>query len=525
MFGNRRPARVSTWLIFALFFFVVPPTLLAVVGVMYRAVSAQTPHAGDNFQNVVQNKPDTPTNRSIGTRIGYPILPERASTDRAVGQPMALQSPSRYTTAGDRFVVVEHVIRPEVQSLVNELRSLDPDGTEHAKRMGKLRDLLDQEFQQMHERQGREIAETQRRLESLRERHELRAEKRETIITRRIDQLLGNPDPLQWQTRLRRYPDPNVNGGVLGQSAQMNSGQRSVFSTARNNTPRNGGTIRVWPTDDAPSIYGSTGSGRPAGSRQTFGSDQSAGTRPAARPIRNERNRPSAFPSQPPPTTSGLSPRAVERPTGAGFPKSTLSNVFDLAGEMAQAHSDFESARAALSRWREIAFPNSSTQAKLTEAQLALAQAERDIRLHRQEFSAMRDKLSRDIEFASEALESASSSLRRAETKFEQGVVSRDKLEDAKLEHSRAMKLRAEARATLKQLDEAFEELEETDPTAGSDRRHAKNRPDAATPGRPTDDSARGRTDDVDFVDEDPNEDPDFSDDTTSPSAATDDPL
>ncbi|WDQ19577.1 hypothetical protein [Rhodopirellula sp. P2] len=85
--------------------------------------------------------------------------------------------------------------------LVNQLRgapTTDENSKEADAKLAELRSELEQEFKRMHEQQGSEIVVIEKRLQSLKEIHQLRAENQDKIIQRRIDQLLGRSDPLDW---------------------------------------------------------------------------------------------------------------------------------------------------------------------------------------------------------------------------------------------------------------------------------------------------------------------------------------
>ncbi|WP_430452421.1 hypothetical protein [Rhodopirellula europaea] len=88
-----------------------------------------------------------------------------------------------------------------IKQLVNELRG-STTNNENSKEMdaklAELRTELESEFKRMHEQQGSEIAAIEKRLQSLKDIHQQRAENQDKIIQRRIDQLLGRSDPLDW---------------------------------------------------------------------------------------------------------------------------------------------------------------------------------------------------------------------------------------------------------------------------------------------------------------------------------------
>lgn len=95
-----------------------------------------------------------------------------------------------------------------IKQLVNQLRGSTSSNEMDAK-LAEFRSELEQEFKRMHEQQGSEIAAIEKRLQSLRDIHQQRAENQDKIIQRRIDQLLGRSDPLDWNYTPPATP-PNV---------------------------------------------------------------------------------------------------------------------------------------------------------------------------------------------------------------------------------------------------------------------------------------------------------------------------
>ncbi|GAB5515376.1 MAG: hypothetical protein Rhob2KO_31010 [Rhodopirellula baltica] len=95
-----------------------------------------------------------------------------------------------------------------IRQLLTQLRQT-PTNDAHHKEMNAIRTELESEFKRMHEQQGSEIAAIEKRLQSLKEIHQQRAENQDKIIQRRIDQLLGRSDPLDWNYTPPTTP-PNV---------------------------------------------------------------------------------------------------------------------------------------------------------------------------------------------------------------------------------------------------------------------------------------------------------------------------
>lgn len=96
----------------------------------------------------------------------------------------------------------------KAEELVRAIRKAE-DSEEKDDKIQELRDFLVSEFDRMHEEQAEMIRETEERLAKLKSTHETRQEKRDTIVQRRIDQLLGQPDPLQWNPSLPEWMSSN----------------------------------------------------------------------------------------------------------------------------------------------------------------------------------------------------------------------------------------------------------------------------------------------------------------------------
>ncbi|GAA4445131.1 hypothetical protein [Novipirellula rosea] len=89
----------------------------------------------------------------------------------------------------------------QIMQIVGELRGTpitDANRDAVESKLTDLRERLEAEFQRMHQRQAREIETTEQRLDNLKEIHKQRGDNQAQIVQRRIDQLLGRSDPLDW---------------------------------------------------------------------------------------------------------------------------------------------------------------------------------------------------------------------------------------------------------------------------------------------------------------------------------------
>lgn len=103
--------------------------------------------------------------------------------------------------------------------IAQELKRMKEDDDSRESKMDELRKQLSAEFMKRHKDQLGEIKKTEERLESLKTLHRKRLENKDKIVERRIDELLGNPDSLQWNVNpgypAAGYSLPNPGPGVL----------------------------------------------------------------------------------------------------------------------------------------------------------------------------------------------------------------------------------------------------------------------------------------------------------------------
>ena len=99
----------------------------------------------------------------------------------------------------------------EIQKLASELKA-KPDTAKEA----QLKKLVERSFDEMHSAQLREAEALAERLQKLKDRLKLRAEKKDDIVARHIRQLKGEVDDLQWDTPTPRPNNIPPLNGVFG---------------------------------------------------------------------------------------------------------------------------------------------------------------------------------------------------------------------------------------------------------------------------------------------------------------------
>ena len=133
---------------------------------------------------------------------------------------------------------------PKVFQIINELRDRPISQYSTAadeQKLSEVRALLQSEFDKKHQQQAEEIAETEKRIGDLKARHEQRGENRELIINRRIDQLLGKANPLDWDVSTPRtiQRNPYQNSPALVQPHAQSYDPPDADTRTRTNADRN----------------------------------------------------------------------------------------------------------------------------------------------------------------------------------------------------------------------------------------------------------------------------------------------
>lgn len=148
----------------------------------------------------------------------------------------------------------------EITDLVAELKSgKNVDATVRTEKLIGLKEKLSSDFDEMHQRQAEEIESAEQRLSELRSMHGKRAENKEQIVKRRIDQLLGRMNELDWQapkvpsnftfkgTRQESLPEP-----TYSKQNPSNFSRGNVQTSTRGDQSTD--TRFALPTQDARSV-------------------------------------------------------------------------------------------------------------------------------------------------------------------------------------------------------------------------------------------------------------------------------
>jgi hypothetical protein len=345
---------------------------------------------------------------------------------------------------------------------------------EDASREAKLQELqkrLELEFSQMHENQAKVISETEERLDSLKKLHQERGLNRDKIVQRRIDELLGKTDALQWNAgppRQTVYPDiPTYrpSGTYLTPSSTLGPG--STIGVLREHSPSpvdpaqaatESTELRI-PSPPNPPTYYSPG---PPATVQVI---------PAPRNNLGEPDTPAPSSLAPQATVDSL-PRqtSVER-VDQDRSDSTLSattervadsaaligKLFTLARNSADANAELPAAKAELERVQKLRTKGGGaiTPAELQNAELKVKRLQREVDFNTMEFDALAEAFRRDRELAAAALDRAREKLETVAVQVQQGLSPTEKLMDAQYQLTKAEKEFRDADANLQQLERA----------------------------------------------------------------------
>ncbi len=355
-----------------------------------------------------------------------------------------------------------------IGELADELRTMKEGDERRDALLEEMRTLLLEEFNERHEQQGREIQQTADRLESLRKMHEQREQMKDQIVTRRIDQLIGQPDVLDWNPGHIDLP------------------QRFDFDSQSFN--------RLSP---------------PAGSA-AYGGGQADYRDPIVPEPNSRPTRPPTFPSRdsttgrvpPPGLPPGLhdamplgapplihesvtSDAEVQQPRRIEVSASVSGDVFPLARRLSTAMLSELTAKEDWERSQKLHERAVITSQENRKAELKLEQAKRDLEFARAEWQALEERLNRDLEFAK--MQSERSEQRRA--LMLEAVANGVESERALLEVDDALE---QARKAFQDVDLKWRQFDQARKMIGGFD-DAPNTPHDATPSQPVGESVNKR--------------------------------
>lgn len=336
--------------------------------------------------------------------------------------------------------------------LIGDLqRTTEGDPSRDAK-LSKIREQLESQFDSMHQMQAKEIAEVERRLESLQEIHDTRTENKEKIVQRRIDQLLGNWDELGWD------PQPNSS-----QPTRRPSYQSGFYPTT--NPPIGSRPLSTAPTNQYGNGLPGTASiprRTPAMTRDSaaeFG-DLTPGpgvtVEPGFRSLQNLFAQPQVRPDSSPVPTIDRDPSRTEAAISNDDQlirsEDSTSALFDLARRTANAKNKMKLLAVELAQNQDLHEKDAIPFLQLQKTVMAHKQATEEVRLYDLERRAMEDMLKLQVKDAKAKLQKLHLQLRRASEAQDPNAAT---TLDSKIEQASAAERRSEL--YLQQLEKAFE--------------------------------------------------------------------
>ena len=298
----------------------------------------------------------------------------------------------------------------------------------------------------MHDARGKEIAKTQARIDAVKRVHEQRAQRKDAIVQRRINDLLGEPDELSWTS------------DSLDRKIRLRIGNQAF-----NRRMENSESQKMPDRSYSPGIAGPRVAPAPA----VPIAPRSPAFAPAAPKAPATSTKPAIAPATPPtirrikPTED--SPFALRSDNGRTL---TLNEIFQLARNAANAFTESK-ALEGLEKSRSVVSQSDLRKLTREKQQLAI-----QTQLYRQQIAAMQNRLTSEAEFAIELLENVMDNLKVQELRYRNGETGRDVLLEAQRSKLNAKKRAVDAQNLLERFLEAIEELEEVELDFGDEEIH-----------------------------------------------------
>ena len=322
----------------------------------------------------------------------------------------------------------------KVKKLVDAIKSAEGDANKEL--IEDLRDRLEEEFESMHKEQAEQIRKAEERLAKLKSVHGQREENRDTIVQRRIDELLGEPDPMRWNLNV-----PTFSGTYQGLSAPAvasTMGQRGRWSA-------------LAPIASSPQPAQSPASSTIRG--------MVAPTRPFAAP---------AAPTAPKPAIGFAKP--TPSPSAEPAPKDVnIKALFDAIRDTAEAESDLNSLISDLGQTRALSKKGLVGQSELKQIEAAIAKHRKVIELARMQLDIFAAQLNQQVESAKLAETKAKEGVKLLSTKVAAGLSPGEELADSEYQLKDAQNLLELAEYRLQQYRKALKTIDESDEASEKD--------------------------------------------------------
>ncbi len=324
-------------------------------------------------------------------------------------------------------------------SRIHQLRD-DSNKEERETLLAELEQSLSAEFAERHEQQTKEIEALKKRLDSARAMLDQRAELKDKIIARRLNELLGEPDALDWNPATTPTTQPTV----LGNQQPRPIYHRAVPSTSSQFDPPD---FRQDPPASAPA-------GIPAysDSQQTWPLKYRTG------PITD------AIPATAPSTTykpDDRTPNMIRMDALRG-------DVFGIARRLITARLAAKAAKEESERLSVLAKKGAVTPYELKTVLAKSNQASAEAALAQAEMDAFEERLKRESEFALSSLKRYQSLQSQAEARYQAGTAMMDSVLQAEAAVAATKRALADIEDSKRQLAKALELIEGNE-VAGED--------------------------------------------------------
>ncbi len=367
--------------------------------------------------------------------------------------------------------------------LANELRGMEEGDARRDAKLDELRKRLELEFAEMHDKQSIEIRRTEERLEALKKLHMERHRHRDKIVQRRIDELLGKTDALQWNPNAASphipqggpatsnanayapFTPPRLPNATVVQPGLATGDPSAKFAapsygSAANTPPQSNATISSTPQFNGPELRTPQ-----LGASQWNSQNSSSPQRTEPRLTEPRRNAPiddyrrqprgqATLEREESPAEDASPPSFSSR---ANVSTSTIGKLFDLARRTANANAEFAAAELEVSEARKLHDKGAMPVSEIRERELKLERLRREVQLNEVEFDALGESLNRELEFAKASHDRAVETMKMTRTRVQQGIASTDQLLNAEFEITKAKKSLDEAEAGVRQLTVAQE--------------------------------------------------------------------
>jgi hypothetical protein len=254
----------------------------------------------------------------------------------------------------------------------------------------------------------------------LKQLHQQRGENKDTIVQRRVDQLLGKADPLQWQTSTGIAPS----GSVRLNSYPVATTSRQIVQAVQ--TPGRSARTVATPKTPVEQKLGNT----PANSFRRVGfSDFSLPVRPSLQPQ-------------------------------ISVSASAFGEVFQLARNSANAMAELSETQVEHDQFTRLRESGVIPIAELRKAELKLERLKREVALNRLQLEALQESLQRELKLAASTLEHAQAKLELVGLGFRKGIETSQHRLQAQLESDKARTAYEVSEASIRQLKKAMELVE-----------------------------------------------------------------